>query len=132
MKFGIGQAVRRTEDVRFVTGNGQYADDIKMPGMAWCLMVRSQVAHANITWVDWKGISAYYPLAPDGNPWRTYADVGAPGLDDLKIGVRNDADSNDNDQWAAVLFELFSVDDDPPGAAILQSPVLAHINPSIL
>jgi aerobic carbon-monoxide dehydrogenase large subunit len=52
MKFGIGQAVRRTEDVRFVTGNGQYADDISFPGMAHCLIVRSPVAHATINSID--------------------------------------------------------------------------------
>lgn len=52
MKFGIGQAVRRTEDVRFVTGNGQYADDIKFPNMTHCLVVRSQVAHGIINSID--------------------------------------------------------------------------------
>ena len=29
MKFGIGQSVRRTEDIRFVTGQGQYTDDLR-------------------------------------------------------------------------------------------------------
>lgn len=52
MKFGIGQAVRRTEDVRFVTGNGQYADDIKFPNMVHCLVVRSVVAHGLINSID--------------------------------------------------------------------------------
>ena len=52
MKFGIGQAVRRTEDVRFVTGNGQYADDITFPGMVHCLVVRSPVAHGLIKSID--------------------------------------------------------------------------------
>ena len=28
MKFGVGQSVRRTEDIRFVTGQGQYTDDL--------------------------------------------------------------------------------------------------------
>ena len=28
MKFGIGQSVRRTEDIRFITGQGQYTDDL--------------------------------------------------------------------------------------------------------
>jgi carbon-monoxide dehydrogenase large subunit len=52
MKFGIGQAVRRTEDVRFVTGNGQYADDITFPGMTHCVVVRSVVAHGIINSID--------------------------------------------------------------------------------
>jgi len=28
MKYGVGQAVRRKEDVRLVTGRGQYIDDL--------------------------------------------------------------------------------------------------------
>ena len=30
-KFGIGQAVRRVEDARFITGAGRYVDDIVLP-----------------------------------------------------------------------------------------------------
>ena len=33
IKFGIGQAVRRVEDRRFLTGQGRYVDDIVLPGM---------------------------------------------------------------------------------------------------
>jgi hypothetical protein len=31
-KFGIGQAVRRVEDQRFIRGQGRYVDDIGLPG----------------------------------------------------------------------------------------------------
>ena len=31
---GIGQAVRRREDARFITGKGHYVDDINRPGQA--------------------------------------------------------------------------------------------------
>jgi carbon-monoxide dehydrogenase large subunit len=31
MKFGTGQSVRRTEDIRFITGQGQYTDDLHFP-----------------------------------------------------------------------------------------------------
>jgi len=30
-RFGTGQAIRRKEDERFLTGTGQYTDDIRMP-----------------------------------------------------------------------------------------------------
>jgi CO/xanthine dehydrogenase Mo-binding subunit len=33
IKFGIGQAVRRVEDQRFLTGQGRYVDDIILSGM---------------------------------------------------------------------------------------------------
>jgi aerobic carbon-monoxide dehydrogenase large subunit len=29
----VGQSLRRREDIKFVTGNGHYVDDIKLPGM---------------------------------------------------------------------------------------------------
>ena len=31
---GVGQSVRRREDFRFITGAGQYTDDINRPGQA--------------------------------------------------------------------------------------------------
>jgi carbon-monoxide dehydrogenase large subunit len=45
MKFGVGQPVRRFEDVTFLTGAGRYTDDITLPGMLVAHVLRSQVAH---------------------------------------------------------------------------------------
>ena len=47
-KFGIGQAVTRVEDRRFVTGRGRYVDDITLPHCAYGYVVRSPFAHARI------------------------------------------------------------------------------------
>ena len=47
-KFGIGQAVRRVEDQRFLTGQGRYVDDIVLPAMAHGVNVLSPHAHAKI------------------------------------------------------------------------------------
>jgi carbon-monoxide dehydrogenase large subunit len=52
MKFGVGQAVRRKEDVRFVTGRGCYTDDLAMPNQAYGVVVRSTHAHAGIGGID--------------------------------------------------------------------------------
>jgi xanthine dehydrogenase molybdopterin-binding subunit B len=49
IKFGIGQAVRRVEDQRFLTGQGRYVDDITLPGMCHGVNVLSPHAHAHIT-----------------------------------------------------------------------------------
>jgi carbon-monoxide dehydrogenase large subunit len=49
---GIGAAVRRKEDFRFVTGKGQYTDDINRPGQTYIHFVRSPHAHARITSID--------------------------------------------------------------------------------
>ena len=44
----IGESVRRKEDYRFLTGAGQYTDDIVLANMAQCYFVRSPHAHAKI------------------------------------------------------------------------------------
>ena len=43
---GIGAPVRRKEDFRFITGKGQYTDDINRPGQAHAYFLRSPHAHA--------------------------------------------------------------------------------------
>ena len=45
---GIGAAVKRREDVRFLTGRGTYTDDINRPGQAHVAFLRAEVAHARI------------------------------------------------------------------------------------
>jgi aerobic carbon-monoxide dehydrogenase large subunit len=45
---GIGQPVRRREDLRLVRGNGRYTADENLPGQVYAVMVRSPHAHAHI------------------------------------------------------------------------------------
>ena len=49
---GIGAAVRRKEDFRFITGHGQYTDDVVRPGETRAVFVRSPHAHAKIKSID--------------------------------------------------------------------------------
>jgi carbon-monoxide dehydrogenase large subunit len=49
---GIGAPVRRKEDQRFITGKGQYTDDVNRPGQAIAYFLRSPHAHANIKKID--------------------------------------------------------------------------------
>src|SRR5919202_5812200 len=49
---GIGHSVRRKEDPRFIRGQGNYVDDLKLPGMLYMDIVRSPYAHARITAID--------------------------------------------------------------------------------
>ena len=51
-KFGIGQPVRRKEDVRLLTGRGTYTDDMNLPGQAHAVVLRSPHAHARILSMD--------------------------------------------------------------------------------
>src|SRR5262245_56180870 len=48
----LGRPVLRKEDRRFLTGGGQYLDDLRLPGMLHAAIVRSQHAHARIVAVD--------------------------------------------------------------------------------
>jgi aerobic carbon-monoxide dehydrogenase large subunit len=48
----VGQALRRREDLKFLTGRGRYVDDITLPGMVYVAILRSPHAHARITGVD--------------------------------------------------------------------------------
>jgi carbon-monoxide dehydrogenase large subunit len=52
MKFGTGQSVRRTEDIRFITGYGQYTDDLRFDGETFAVFARSPHAHAKIKSID--------------------------------------------------------------------------------
>ena len=48
MKFAVGQPVTRIEDVRLITGQGNFTDDQKLPNMAHGVFTRSPYAHAKI------------------------------------------------------------------------------------
>ena len=45
---GIGHSVKRKEDDRFIRGQGNYVDDVKLPGMLHMAILRSPFAHAKI------------------------------------------------------------------------------------
>lgn len=49
---GIGAAVRRKEDFRFVTGQGSYTDDLNCPGQTYAAFVRSPNANAKLNSVN--------------------------------------------------------------------------------
>ena len=49
---GIGQPVRRKEDLRLLTGRGCFTDDIVLRHMAHAVIVRSPHAHARIASID--------------------------------------------------------------------------------
>ena len=48
----IGASVKRTEDIRFITGKGRYVDDVNRPGQAFAYFLRSPHAHATIDKID--------------------------------------------------------------------------------
>jgi carbon-monoxide dehydrogenase large subunit len=49
---GIGASVRRKEDLRFLSGKGNYTDDINRPGQTYAVMRRADRPHATINSID--------------------------------------------------------------------------------
>jgi carbon-monoxide dehydrogenase large subunit len=71
----IGKSVERKEDYRFLTGAGQYTDDVAMPGQTYAYFLRSPHAHAKIKKID----TAAAKKAPGVLDVITGKDVAAVG-----------------------------------------------------
>ena len=76
MAEGMGRAVRRTEDERFLTGRGRYLDDLALPRQAWGQVVRAPHAHAGIGAIDAGAAAAM----PGVRAVFTAADLAAAGI----------------------------------------------------
>jgi carbon-monoxide dehydrogenase large subunit len=87
-KFGTGQAIRRTEDQRFLTGTGRYTDDIVLPEQAYLYLFRSPYAHGTITSLDVDDAKG----APGVIAVYTADDLTAAGVRDV-IGMAMPASS---------------------------------------
>ncbi|MGM4929167.1 xanthine dehydrogenase family protein molybdopterin-binding subunit [Tardiphaga sp. 619_E2_N8_5] len=51
-KLLVGSAVERMEDARFLSGSGNFADDLAVEGMLHAAILRSPIAHARIVSID--------------------------------------------------------------------------------
>ena len=58
----IGESLKRKEDYRFLTGAGQYTDDVVLAAQSHAVFVRSPHAHAKINSINIDAAKA----APDG------------------------------------------------------------------
>ena len=79
---GIGAAVKRREDIRFITGAGRYTDDIDQPGQTYAVFLRSPHARATIGGID----TAAALQVPGVVAVYTGADLAADGIGDLPCG----------------------------------------------
>jgi carbon-monoxide dehydrogenase large subunit len=86
---GIGAEVKRVEDFRFLTGNGNYTDDINRPNQTYAYMLRSPHAHATINSIDTAaaetapGVVAIFTgddMQVGGLPcgWQIHSEDGSP------------------------------------------------------
>ena len=80
----VGESVKRGEDVRILTGTGNYVDDVQLPGMLHAAFLRSPIAHGRITAIDISeaeqlpGVVAVYDGA--GMQALLSPDAKSPGL----------------------------------------------------
>lgn len=79
---GIGAATRRKEDQRFLTGAGNYTDDINLHGQTYAYFLRSPYAHAKINSIDLAEAKA----APGVVAIFTGEDLAASGINGLPCG----------------------------------------------
>jgi aerobic carbon-monoxide dehydrogenase large subunit len=103
-KRWVGGGVLRKEDPELLTGQGRYIDDIALPGMLWLSMVRSPVAHANITSVDvtaakeLPGVVAVFTGQDLASDWAAAMPCGWP-IADRVMPDEPTADARVPDHW---------------------------------
>jgi carbon-monoxide dehydrogenase large subunit len=81
-RFGVGQAIRRIEDERFLTGAGRYTDDIAIAAETFLYVLRSPHAHADISSLDVSGART----APGVIGVLTAADLEAMKVGSIPVG----------------------------------------------
>ena len=87
----IGDAPRRREDARFVTGRGAYLDDLRFDGVAHAVFVRSPHAHARVTAID----TADALCSPGVLAVLTACDAAADGRRPLRPTVEANVQNNE-------------------------------------
>ncbi len=83
-QFGIGQPVPRKEDPTLLRGEGRYTDDVRLPGTAVAVMLRSRHAHGILRGID----TAEARAMPGVLAVLTGEDMHAAGLSHLPIGFQ--------------------------------------------
>ena len=119
---GIGAAVRRKEDFRFITGKGQYTDDISRPGQTYIHFVRSPHAHAKIRSIDsaeakgMPGVVAVLTGADLANDkignlicgWAITSKDGSPMKMSAHPAIANEKANHEGDAVAVVIAETLA------------------------
>ena len=87
----VGTPVPRKEDRKLVTGNGQFIDNINLPGQVWLAVVRSPYAHARIGKVDLaaarkvKGVVAAFSGAELAADWAGSLPCAWPVTEEIRM-----------------------------------------------
>jgi aerobic carbon-monoxide dehydrogenase large subunit len=139
---GIGAPQKRREDVRFLTGRGQYTDDVAVAGQAHAVFVRSQVAHGRIVSVGtaaaegMPGVLAVFSGADfasvGGNPagWLIKSRDGTPMREPKRPVLAHGKVRHVGDAYAAVIAETYAQAKDA-AEAIANASVIEEL-PAII
>ena len=117
----IGKSIARKEDFRFLTGVGQYTDDVVLPRQTYAAFLRSPHAHARIRRVDTTaasaapGVVAVFTGADlqeakiGGLPcgWLIHSKDGAPMKEPAHPVIAHDKVRHVGDQVALVIAETY-------------------------
>src|SRR5215210_7971197 len=93
---GIGAAPRRREDIRFLTGQGRYLDDLAFANVAHAVVLRSPHVHARIERIDTQAARAL----PGVLAVLTAAEARADGLSPLLPSVASNTVTGENFAFA--------------------------------
>ena len=114
---GIGASTLRREDVRFLTGTGEYTDDIQIAKQASAVFARSTVAHGKINSIDTSaaeampGVLAVFTgedfVEVGGNPagWLINSRDGEPMKEPKRPVLAHGKVRHVGDAYAAVIAE---------------------------
>ena len=142
-RFAVGQPVPRSEDPVLLRGEGHYSDDINLPGQAYCVMVRSQVAHGVIRGIDtaaaraMPGVLAIYTaadLAKAGGigplPSRQVMNNrdGTPMLQPVRTALATDKVRHVGEALAAVIAETLAEAKDAAEAVVVDIDPLPAVS----
>ncbi len=114
---GIGASTKRREDIRFLTGLGQYTDDISLTGETHAVFARSEVANGIIKSIDTSaaenmpGVLAVFTgddfVDVGGNPagWLINSREGEPMKEPKRPVLAHGKVRHVGDAYAAVIAE---------------------------
>tara|TARA_R110001599_G_scaffold24455_27_gene88318 strand:+ start:4454 stop:6817 length:2364 start_codon:yes stop_codon:yes gene_type:complete len=132
---GIGAAVKRVEDFRFLTGKGNYTDDINRPGQSYAYILRSPHAHAKITSIDSSaakaanGVLAVFTgedmqvgSLPCG--WQIHSKDGSPMLEPEHPPLAKGKVRYVGDQVAVVIADTYSQAKDAAESIVVDYEIL--------
>ena len=138
LNTGIGASVKRVEDQRFLTGKGNYTDDINRPNQTYAYMLRSPHAHAKIVTIDSsaaqasEGVVAIFTgedMQVGGLPcgWQIHSEDGSPMHEPPHPALAQGKVRHVGDQVAVVIADTLANAKNAAGKINVEYEVLSPV-----